>query len=156
MSSLPSISYFFTHWINYNVKMIFIKYDNFMKIKIDDREITLSFKTFMDIPNIFEIYILSLLMSNDVEIISENNSYHLCINKYLYKNCKFILSEETICLGTRNPLNRQAPKRESSRKKIRKFLKYFDKNFIQHNRNPIILINAYIKFATRVANDLVY
>jgi len=126
-----------------------------MKIKIDDREITLSFQTFIDIPQIFELYVLSLLMSNNIEITSDNKSYKLCFDKYLYKDCQFILSENMICLGARNPLNRQPPKRESSRKKIRKFLKYFDKKFVKHHDHPNKLIEAYINFERIIANDIV-
>ena len=145
---VPSISYFYVYYNQGPLEMVFIKYDNFMKIKLDYNEIVLSFDDFIVMPEIFELYILSLLMSNNINIQNNNNKYRLLFDRYLNKGMSFTYAIDSIYLGSRNPLNKKSPKRQSSGKKIRKFFKNFNNKFIRHHIHPTQLIQNYLMFET--------
>lgn len=143
---MVEISCFHVHYNKIPIYLVFIKYQNYMKIKINNRKpIILSINTFMDIPLLFEFYILSLLCTFDyshIEII-DNTTRRFSIKTIRYwKHIAFSPSYNLIELDIKkNPLNTKEPKRESGNKKINKFIKAFHGLSVKH---PLDLIEEFI------------
>jgi len=142
---MVEISCYYNHYNRAPILLVFIKYNNFMKIKIDNNKpIILDLNTFMEIPLLFEFYILSLLCTkNYTDITYDNNEHTYKIQSIKYwKHLYFNNHYDMISIYyKRNPLNMQEPKRQTSSKKINKFVFQF-RNLLL--KNPIDLINQFI------------
>jgi hypothetical protein len=103
--------------------LIFIKYNKYYLIYnyAYKKTIILSYKSLMTIPLLYEIYIISLLLTeNTQEIKKINNKYTISTRKF-HKRIKINSYYDIVEVSYKNPLNKQEPKRESSCKKIKKF-----------------------------------
>lgn len=119
--------------------IVFIKYEQSYKIILDShRAIVLSISTFMNIPNLFEYYLLSLLTTERLDNI-EMNDFGMIMNVEMdWKRLRFAdCFSEVEILVNRNPLLSMEPKRQTSNKKIRKFIKNFNRDF---EDNPLYKI----------------
>ena len=140
------VSMYYIH-SNRNPRYIaFVKYENFIKVILSNfRSIILSIEDFMSIPYLFEFYILSQLTTEDLCKIYYLKNHIKCSisvevdwkRLYFTKNYRNI----TISELSKNPLNSKEPKRQTSDKKIRKFIKNFNKNF---DHDPIYSIELLI------------
>ena len=125
--------------------IVFTKFDNYFIINHDRNNIIIvSHETLVLLPNLFKIYILSLLVTEDTRnVIKTKTKYS---NKIIYtlpikyQNMPLFFNEtyKNVYIGKRNPLNKLEPKRESSLKKINKFIKNFNKTFEYDSPNTLI------------------
>ena len=139
---MVSISCFYVHY-NYDpINIIFVKFENFIKIYLNDKSIILTIKQLVSIKKLFQIYLLSLLLTEDTSKISidvenyRNIYYGVSTIKY-WKNIRLTDYYQIILLEKspyKNPLNATEPKRSTSLKKINKFMrkfnKYYDEKYI--------------------------
>jgi hypothetical protein len=119
---------------------MFIEFDNFFKVIINNKKIVLTKQELTLNSRLFQIYLISLLLTEDIIIIDKimfDKSYIYGIRSrwYIYNNINFQKVKFTIMriFLNRNPLNASSPKRSSSPKKIRKFIKLIDK-FYKNNK----------------------
>jgi len=147
------ITCFYIHFNREPVNFTFIKYEKFMKIFFQSKKIIIAIENLRNYHLLFQFYILSLLCTeNSKEISTISNSrgdkvyYGVSTHKY-WKNFYFanyydiILFEEK---QTKNPFHSQEPKRETSIKKIRKFLKSLNHMYErQHIQNPLNYIQDF-------------
>jgi hypothetical protein len=133
---MASISCFYVHYNRDPINIIFVKYQNFIKIYLNDKSVILTIQQLVSIRNLFQIYLVSLLLTEDTSRISidiENyrNIYGVSTIRY-WKNIGLTSNYEVIMLEKspfKNPLNADEPKRSTSLKKIKKFLKMFNKYY---------------------------
>lgn len=182
---MSEISCFYNHQDIEPIIFIFIKYDKYFKILLNNRSIILTYQQLIYNNNLFQIYILSLLCTADTSFFDT----HIIDNDFSKTNEKFINIYDTIITASYiqknykdlyftnrinynykktklingiytqkywknqyfttyydfiviNNINCIEPKHSSSSKKIRKFIK-----LVNHSiKNPILLINQFIKF----------
>lgn len=140
---MTEISCFYIHLNRGDISLIFTKYNNYYLISIDrSKSIILSYKTFMKIPFLYEIYILSLLLTENTQEMRKINNNYIISTKKLYKGRIFNDHYDDVIVGNKNPLNKNEPTRESSYKKIKKFAKRFEREF--ENYYPFELIDMFI------------
>jgi hypothetical protein len=144
--TMPEVSCFhIKNRITLGAKIIFIKFEKYFILRVCNyKQIILSFETFMKIPKLFEIYILSLLLT-------EHENKLWIRTKYLWKRDTYLYMYNDVLLGTKNILNKCEPKRETSNKKIKKFIKQFHYEFIYDN--PLEYITKYINFEIRKTDE---
>jgi hypothetical protein len=125
--------------------IVFTKFDNYFIINHDRKNtITVSHETLVSIPNLFKMYILSLLVTEDTRNVVKMKTKYFNYIRYTllikYQNKPMIFNEtyKNVYIGKRNPLNKLEPKRESSLKKINKFIKNFNKTFEYDSPNTLI------------------
>lgn len=138
---MPSISCFYTHYNTDPINFIFVKYENFIKIFLNEKSIIMSIQHLISNHELFKIYLISLLLTEDTSKISidiENyrNKYGVSTISY-WKNISLTSEYNIIFLEKsphKNPLNSVEPKRSTSFKKINKFMrkfnKYYDEEYI--------------------------
>lgn len=137
---MVSISCFYCHYNREPINFTFIKYEKFVKVCLNYRIITFSNEEFVSNTKLFEIFKLSLLCTKDSSKIDKvsvplSNGFEIMIYgiytqrywKYLRftEDYHFIEFEKSNWRSPRNPLNTKEPKRASSNKKIKKFMKLF-------------------------------
>jgi hypothetical protein len=99
----------------------------------------------MSIPYLYNIYILSLLLTentNKIDYIHIFNKYAIRTKIY-YKHKGYIDYYDYVNIGDKNLLNKIEPKRESSCKKIKKFVKNYKNMFQEYF--TLNLMNVFIK-----------
>lgn len=138
---MPSISCFYVHYNRDPINIIFVKYENFIKIFLNDKSIIMSIEHLVSIRELFKIYIISLVLTEDISNISIDiehyrNIYGVSTIRY-WKNIHLTSDYQIVYLEKsrhKNPLNAIEPKRSTSFKKINKFMKkffkYYDEGFI--------------------------
>ena len=160
---IPLIScFYFRRHIN-SFKFIFIDYDFFIKVIINCKSVIITKKELTLNPRLFQLYLVSLLLTEDMYNIKQlvnnddlskkplyyiNTNWYMCFNK---KNME--LTKNTICTilpKNKNPLNDNYPKRSSSYKKIKKLIKLIDSFYIYYKINDIsFIISEYINNETK-------
>lgn len=142
---MPEISCFYIKSnITITTRIIFIKFDKYFIVRICDyKQVILSFYTFMLIPYLFETYILSLILTQDTNKLVKENEFWMK-TKFLWKRIKFFNVYNDVIIGNKNLLNKCEPKRETSYKKIMKFIKQFNNEF--RYDNPLEYINKFINY----------
>jgi hypothetical protein len=136
---MTSISCFYVHYNRDPINIIFVKYQNFFKIFLNDKSIILTYQQLVHYRELFQIYILSLLLTEDTTKISfdvENYKkvYGVSTIKY-WKHLHLTSLYNVILLEKsphKNPLNASEPKRSTSLKKINKFMKKFDRYYYEY------------------------
>jgi hypothetical protein len=131
---MPSISCFYVHYNRDPINIIFVKYENFIKIFLNEKSVILTIQQLLSVRELFQIYLLSLLLTEDTSKISFDiehyrNVYGVSTIRY-WKNLYLTSTYNVVMLEKnphKNPLNSNEPKRSTSLKKINKFLKKFDK-----------------------------
>ncbi len=136
-----SISCFnFQKFLN-SYKFMFIEFDDFFKVIINNKMVVLTKQDLTLNPRLFQIYLISLLLTEDTKTIKKcmlniygtNSRWFsddLTIEMNLEERVKLTIMTK---LSNRNPLNASSPKRSSGPKKIRKFMKLLDK-FYKSNK----------------------
>ena len=113
----------------------FIKYEKFVKVFMDSKVVVLTNEDLISDQRLFQIFILSLLLTKDTSIVDsvvDVNDGKVKYGKSTMRHCRYIQLPETykftqlLKSSTKNPLNAREPKRPSSSKKIRKFFKSFN------------------------------
>jgi len=134
---MPYISCFlYRLWFRLPYNLTFIKFDNFVKVVLNSKSIILSNEDLASNQRLFELFILSLLLTEDISTISsvihENGRINYCVSTLNYSNgSRQLISDNYVPIPleksrTKNPLNSREPKRASSEKKLRKFFKSFE------------------------------
>ena len=164
---MPEVSCFFIDYSTiYPRQIIFVKFDNYFMISLNPypcNSVVISKATMMLIPHLFEMYILSLLATRDTHslrlkqplprtilrkrYIIETKFFYRTIGEY--KNHDY----EHVSVGHKNLLNKSEPKRESSNKKIGKFVKHF--NLEINNNDPISMTRKLIQHHTQDIEEMV-
>lgn len=131
---MPTISCFYNHYNREPFNFTFIQFEKFVKVILNYRSIILTNKQLASNPLLFQVFKLSLLLTEDTSMISSNideyskkTVYGVSTMKYwkhihLTDYYSFIELEK---FSSKNPLNGKEPKRASSIKKIKKFMKLF-------------------------------
>jgi hypothetical protein len=143
-----------------NINITFVRYDQYFRVIFNDKSIAITIDQLMSSDELFQVYILSLLLTeNTTEIVSKrkNNKIVYGVSTNLYSkgflNYKFIMIEK---LPHKNPMNMEEPKRSSGPKKLRKLMKMF---YNMHEGemflDPIILLNEYYKNETEKISEFV-
>jgi hypothetical protein len=151
------ISCFYIHYNHQTpINITFIKYQKYFKILfLNNKPIILSIYEFMKIPRLFEWYILSLMTTKEINKVYDNNNRKYGIycqinwRRYYFKeDYKLIYLENH---SNKNPLKSQEPKRQSSVKKIKKFVKAYNYYLnIDYLEKPLELLNELIKKNCRI------
>jgi len=146
---MPEISCFYIHFNHSPRQIVFVKFDNYFSVRLDpSRPVIITLNTMSSIPYLFEMYMLSLLVTEDTQSVILMTEFriiktHMIRTKFLYKRRGFMEGYRYISVGKKNPLNKSEPKRESSDKKIRKFIKNFNREFDRDD--PIALITMFVE-----------
>jgi hypothetical protein len=154
---MPEISCFYVNnRITITTRIIFIRFDKYFIVRVCNyKQIILSYETFIKIPKLFETYILSLLLTEDNSKLIKVNVFWMK-TKYLWKREKYLNMYNDVIIGNKNLLNKCEPKRETSNKKIKKFIKQFNNEFRYDNSFEYIkkFINNEIKQTDEELNNL--
>jgi len=146
----PKISCFYFELYNSSLKYIFIEYENYFKVIINDKSIILTKQQLTINTKLLQIYLISLLLTENPEDIMSISIYYS--KKQIYGintiwchkhwNNVYELGNELLFTKIdkyqhRNPLNTQEPKRHSSFKKINKFMNFANNIYKCNNFNKI-------------------
>jgi hypothetical protein len=155
---MTTISCFYIHYNREPINFTFIRFQKYIKIVLNDKAIILELSRFAANKSLFQIYILSLLLTEDTNSISvyhtntESNENIYGVStmwywKYLHlvNDYRFVELEKQ---ATRNPLNMLEPKRETSEKKIRKFDRHASRYFSKYIQSPIYVMSEYYTMET--------
>ena len=123
------------------VLMIFVKFSNFITVHLYGcNKITLKFEVFVNIPMLYDLYIISLLLTENTKRLDTtdfNDKYYLKVAS-LYNFNYYEHPYLSIDIGNKNLLLKKNPKRETTSKKLRKFIKHLNFNFSDVDRKTII------------------
>ena len=147
---MTEISCFFSSHSRRPSNFTFIKYQQFMKISLCDKSIIIRIENLKRNQTLFEFYILSLLCTEDPKLIRSSNalngakifgvSTERLRNRFIFTGeYDFIMLEKR---SFKNPLLSQEPKRETSIRKINKFLDMMD-DVYDMRINPFHTISLY-------------
>ena len=143
---MASISCYYIHYNRDPVNIIFVKYENFIKIFLNEKSVIMTIKQLVLNRELYKIYLISLLLTEDTSKIStdiENyrNIYGVSTIR-IWKNIRLTTDYQIVLLEKsphKNPLNATEPKRSTSLKKINKFLmkfyKYCNDKYISDAKN---------------------
>lgn len=124
------------------ILMIFVKFSNFITVHLYGcNKITLKFETFINIPMLYDLYIISLLLTENtkkLDITNFNDKYYLNVES-LYNFNYYKHPYLPIDIGNKNLLLKQNPKRETTSKKLRKFIKHLNFKFSNVDQKAIII-----------------
>ena len=156
---MVAISCFYINYNNSPVKFIFIQFEQFVKIMLNNRIIILTYKQLIYNIKLFQLFKLSLLCTEDTSRIYINSYAELGVSTKQYlrhleftDEFKFVEFSNFKCqykfvsldkLSNRDPHSAQEPKRSTSSKKIRKFEKLFDSYIFKRIKQPNDLLNEY-------------
>ncbi len=147
---MVTISSFHNHYNRNPVNFIFIKFEKFVKVNLNDCSVILTNKDLVSNFQLFQIFKLSLLCTEDTSNIQETVVFDETVlgisTQWYWKKTQFRKYYSFIELfntNKRNPLNAQEPKRSSSAKKIRKFNKLFNSYIANKIKDPTELIREY-------------
>ena len=123
------------------VLMIFVKFSNFITVHLYGcNKITLKFEVFVNIPMLYDLYVISLLLTENTKKLDTtdfNDKYYLNVAS-LYNFNYYEHPYLPIDIGNKNLLLKKNPKRETTSKKLRKFIKHLNFNFSDVDRKTII------------------
>jgi len=157
---MATISCYYNSYNDKPFTMTFIKFENFIKVSLNFRIVILTIEELVSNPELFQIFILSLLFTKNTlkasimcydDIINDHtkwygiitHAYNKVFNYYYYKFSSLYKSR------FRNPLNAQEPTRTTSSKKIKKFFKLFYRMYYDRmTKNPLVIMNEYIQQET--------
>ena len=141
-----SISCFYMYFDNAKpINITFIKFDNYIKVIFNNRSVILTNNQLLSNFELFQLYLLSLILTEDTsKIYKTNNNYGIYTkiwdNLYLSPSYKMIYLEK---LAHKNPFKSNEPKRPTSSKKINKFMWIFNRWIKTIDINPINLFYEY-------------
>lgn len=134
---MVSISCFYVHYNRNPVNFTFIRFENFVRVILNNRSVILTYKQLVTETQLFQIYKLSLLCTEDISTIQSEKRMIKGNMTEIYgiatkRNWKMMhFTDDYVFVElyksfTKNPLNMNPPKRATSMKKVRKFLKLLD------------------------------
>ena len=141
----PLISCFYFHWYYGSLKYIFIEYNFFFKVIINDKSIILTKQQLTLNSKLFQIYIISLLLTentNDIMYITtlkSNNKIYGIKTIWYYKDYANVYELNN------NPFNAEEPKKHNNLNEINKFMIFSDNIYNSNNLHkiPEIIYNYY-------------
>ncbi len=146
LTMLPSISCYYMHYNRQPYNFTFIKFEKFVKVLLNERVVVMNFKQLAENTKLFKIFQLSLLLTKDTTQISTlvdettGAVMYGVVTQWYWKYLRISGFEEFTVLEKspyKNPLKSCEPKRESSGKKIKKFLKLFNsKDVVNKMKDP--------------------
>jgi len=152
----PLISCFYFHWYYGSLKYIFIEYDFFFKVIINEKSIILTKQQLTLNSKLFQIYIILLLLTennNDIMYITtlkSNKKIYGIKTIWYYKDYANVYELDNKPLFTKinlnnNQLNAEEPKKHNSLNEINKFMIFSDNIYNSNNLNkiPEIIYNYY-------------
>ena len=153
---MPTISCFY---INYNrdpINIIFIKYENFVKVIFNRRAVILTNNQLVSSEELFNTYLISLILTKDTSKIDrvniDNKIYYGVSTMRYWKNVYLVMYHKIIFLQKfyhKNPFYSKEPKRSTSMKKINKFMKSFYYLYKEgYIINPVFVFHEYYKNET--------
>jgi hypothetical protein len=152
------VSCFYCHYNSEPINFTFIQFENYVKVCLNKRAVILTNMQLVLNATLFQYFKLSLLCTHDVSstyvekvycedkgIIDIYGTYTVRYWKNISftKDYYFIEFEKSNWKSSRNPLNAKEPKRSSSNKKIKKFMKLFT-SFSRKIKDPNQLIREYL------------
>lgn len=146
---MVAISCFYNHYNKMSVNFIFIQFEQFVKVILNDRIVTLTNKQLVSNNKLYKMFKLSLLCTKDTSQINVDPSNYFgmgILTQRYWKHIEFTTDYDFVELSKakyRNPLLAQEPKRPSSSKKIRKFEKLFDTYMTERIKDPDELLKEY-------------
>jgi hypothetical protein len=149
---MPSISCFY-HRLFYQDpnKIIFVKFENFVKIIFKNKCIILTNSDLTSNQRLFELFLLSLLVTKDTSKINSmvaNDKIIYGVETMKYERSRFADDYKIIKISNvrRNPLNAAEPKRASGDKKFRKFIKLFNEVYkTEIIKEPLMMIEEFYR-----------
>lgn len=146
---MVEISCFYIYYTSKPINFIFITYENYVRIILNDKSIILEKKELAVNKILFQFYILSLLCTKDTSKITKdynrrykNIVYSISTRKYW--KCMYYTNEyDNINILSKDPFKTQEPKRQSSAKKYRKLMKQLNLYISILRINPIQCIIEY-------------
>lgn len=142
---MTEVSCFYTSMRMDEILVVFVKFNNFITIHLHGcNKITIRYDMLLMIPKLYDLYVLSLLLTeNSRELIKTdfNDRYYLnviSLYNFNYSNDNYL----EIDIGNKNLLLKKSPKRETTSKKFKKFLKHLNNRF--ENVNLFAIISSYI------------
>ena len=150
---MPSMSCFsYRLWSRVPYNFTFIKFEKFIKVIVNSRSIILRNDELASHQRLFQIFILSLLLTEDtstVSYVTDKNEAKYGVETLRYWNKAriahyygFVQLEK---YSKRNPLNAMEPKRASGDKKVRKFFKLFSLFYENEMiKEPVIIADEFI------------
>jgi hypothetical protein len=151
---MVEISCFYNHFNTEPISIIFIKFECFIQVILNNKAIILTNLELVSNNRLFQLFKLSLLCTEDTSYILSyyinDNLVHGISTQWYWKNMGFTDYYGVVELKynyKRNLFNKQEPKRASSPKKIRKFMKLFNSFYIiDKMKAPNQLIREYYSF----------
>lgn len=153
---MTTISCFYIHYNIEPINIIFVKYENFIKVYLNQKSVILTNKQLVSSLELFKIYILSLLLTEDTSKSSTDVEHYRTIygvsTMRYWKYLRLTLHYELVLLEKspyKNPLKAKEPKRSTSLKKINKFMKKFYK-FVNEDfiKDFELIFNEYFLYET--------
>jgi hypothetical protein len=151
-----SISCFYNHYNYKPLNFTFIRYESYVRAYINSKVVVLTYEQLVSNVKLFQMYKLSLLCTDDsskaYKPIEDNplGEYGVYTQRY-WKHFEFT-TEHTFVIFPRsnykkpkNPVNMIEPKRASSEKKVRKFMKLFNSNIGGQVKEPDVLYAEYLE-----------
>lgn len=146
---MVSVSCFYIYYTLRPINFTFITYDNYIRVILNDKSIILANEQLASNKILFQFYILSLLCTKDTSKVDKDynkryKSIVYSISTRKYWKCMYYTNDyENIRILPKNPFNGQEPKRHSSSKKYRKFMKQLNTFVTVLRLNPINCIVDY-------------
>jgi len=143
---MEEISCFYVHFTRAPCHITFTKFEKYFIVRLCNfNNIALSIETFMDIPYLFDIYILSLFLTENTQqlhMLNGTKSYYTK-TRCLWKRMRICNGYEFVHIDSRNLLNKREPLRQTSDKKIRKFVRNFNRIFEEDEPIEILRMSIY-------------
>lgn len=139
------ISCFYNHYNRDPANFTFIQFEKYVTVILNSRSVIMTKEQLVLNSDLFQLFKLSLLCTEDISVVylkeMDKDKYVYGVKTQIYwKRLYFTSGYECVEMikanwkSPKNPLNREEPKRASSEKKIRKFLKLFNSYIISMKR----------------------
>jgi hypothetical protein len=137
---------------------MFYKYEKYIRIVLNEKSIVFTISQLVLYIDLFNYYLISLLLTKNIYKISNMKQLYLInFNEDIYEIStmrywkKLYLTDyyDDIYIEKPRLINSLEPKRSTSSKKIRKFMKQFNKYVHERLTNPADIINEYYMIQTR-------
>jgi hypothetical protein len=146
---MTEISCFNHHNLSDPVTFIFYKYEKYIRICLNNKTIILSLSQLAFYKDLFNYYLISLLVTEDTKKIivykyySENKTYQGIYTMRYWKDIRLLDTYQIIKIEKPKLIKSQEPKRSTSSKKIRKFMRNFELYKNEVIKNPIDIFNEF-------------
>jgi len=123
-----------------DTKLIFIRYEKFFKIILNDRSIIVAVDEIAYNAHLYGYYILSIILTEKSTNDIKEKNYKIPV---IYDmNMRYFANDYNYVIMHKNPLNSKEPKRNTSYKKINKFMRLMN-HYLP--TSPSQIIDDYIR-----------